>query len=87
MSETDEDDELDRRLGYVLTGLNIAYVVVGIVGTIVLIDKMTGGSLQREWERRLDTFKQARKAAKEYALQVRRMHFEAWRTLQEANDE
>ena len=47
MSETDEvetTDLLDRRLGYVLTGLNIAYVVVGIVGTIVLIDEMTGGT-------------------------------------------
>jgi hypothetical protein len=89
MSETDEvetTDLLDRRLGYVLTGLNIAYVVVGIVGTIVLIDGMTGGQLRRDFDQRVEAFKKARARGAEYAQSLKRVEFETWRALREAND-
>ena len=83
----EEADLLDRRLGYVLTSLNILGAVLALGYMVVAVDEMTGGALRREWDRRLEAWKKARVRSTEYARSLRRVEFEAWRALQEANDE
>jgi len=85
--ETEAADVLDRRLGYVLTLVNIAGALLALGYMVVAIDEMTGGSLRREWDRRYESWKKARERSAEYARSLRRVEFEAWRALQEADYE
>ena len=85
-TEVEEADLLDRRLGYVLTSVNILAALLGIGYMVMAVDEMTGGALRREWDRRLEAWKKARARSTEYARSLRRVEFEAWRALQEADE-
>jgi hypothetical protein len=47
---------------------------------------MTGGQLKRDFEQRRDAWKQRQVKRAEYAQSLRRVEFETWRALREAND-
>jgi hypothetical protein len=81
-----EVDLLDRRLGYVLALVNIAGALLALGYFVVAIDEMTGGQLRRDFDQRLEAFKKARARRAEYAQSLKRVEFEAWRALREAND-
>ena len=80
-------DLLDRRLGHILTLVNIAGALLALGYMVVAIDEMTGGQLKREYERRRDTYRQMRQARAEYLRSLRRVEFEVWRTFREADNE
>ena len=82
-----EADMLEKRLGYILVLVNIAGALLALGYMIVAIDEMTGGQLQREWDRRKQVWKRARLKRAEYAQSLKRVEFETWRALREANDE
>lgn len=88
MPETDtaEADLLEKRLGYVLVLVNIAGALLALGYMAVAIDEMTGGSLKREWERRKAAWKAAQVKRAEYAQSLKRVEYETWRALREAND-
>ena len=80
------DDPLDRRLNYVLMVVNIAGALLALGYFLVAIDEMTGGSLKRDFEQRRETWKATQVKRAEYAQSLKRVEFEAWRALREAND-
>lgn len=85
-TEIEEADLLEKRLNYVLVLVNIAGAILALGYMAVAIDEMTGGSLKREWERRLEAWRKARAKQAEYAQSLKRVEFETWRALREAND-
>ena len=88
MPETEtEVDVLEKRLGYVLVLVNIVGALLALGYMVVVIDEMTGGSLRREWDRRKEVYKRAQARRAEYAQSLKRVEFETWRALREANDE
>ena len=89
MSETatvEEVDLLDRRLGYVLAFVNIAGALLALGCTVLVIDKLSGGQLERNFAQWRDAWKQRQARQAEYAHSLKRVEFEAWRALREAND-
>lgn len=85
-TEVQEVDVLDRRLGYVLALVNIAGAILALGYFIVAIDEMTGGQLKRDFEQRKEAWKNAQAKRAEYAQSLKRVEFETWRALREAND-
>ena len=85
----DGDDALDRRLGYVLTALNIAGAVLVLVYMVQVLDETSGGALKRRWETWREAQKHKVRTRAEYDMSVRRLQFEAWSAIQgnEGTDE
>ena len=83
------DDALDRRLGYVLTALNIAGAVLVLVYMVQVLDETSGGALKRRWETWREAQKHKVRTRAEYDMSVRRLQFEAWSAIQgnEGTDE
>jgi predicted YcjX-like family ATPase len=79
------DDALDRRLGYVLTALNIAGAVLVLVYMVQVLDETSGGALKRRWEAWREREKHRVKAQTEYDMSVKRLQFEAWSALRDAS--
>ena len=79
------DDALDRRLGYVLTALNIAGAVLVLVYMVQVLDETSGGALKRRWETWREARKHKVKKQQEYDMSVRRLQFEAWSAIQDAS--
>ena len=69
------DDALDRRLGYVLTALNIAGAVLVLVYMVQVLDETSGGALKRRWEAWREREKHRVKAHTEYDMSVMRLQF------------
>jgi predicted YcjX-like family ATPase len=80
------DDALDRRLGYVLTALNIAGAVLVLVYMVQVLDETSGGALKRRWEAWREREKHRVKAQTEYDMSVKRLQFEAWSALRDATE-
>ena len=79
------DDALDRRLGYVLTALNIAGAVLVLVYMVQVLDETSGGALKRRYETWREREKHRIKAQTEYDMSVKRLQFEAWSALRDAS--
>ena len=82
----EEVDLLDRRLGYVLAVVNIAGALLALGCSVLIIDKLTGGRLERDFEQWREAYRQRQVKRAEYAHSLKRVEFEAWRALREAND-
>ena len=82
----EEVDLLDRRLGYVLAVVNIAGALLALGCSVLIIDKLTGGRLERDFEQWREAYRQRQVKRAEYAQSLRRVEFETWRALREAND-
>ena len=81
-----EVDLLDRRLGYVLMIVNIAGALLALGCTILVMDKLSGGQLERDFGQWREAYKQRQAQRAEYAQSLRRVEYETWRALREAND-
>jgi len=62
----------------VLTTLNILGAVCVLAYMVVAIDEMTGGALKRDFERRREMFRKARRHALERRKIETEMRYEAW---------
>jgi predicted YcjX-like family ATPase len=79
------DDALDRRLGYVLTALNIAGAILVLVYMVQVLDETSGGTLKRWYETWREREKHRVKKQQEYDMSVKRLQFEAWSALRDAS--